>query len=135
MISQFEALYAKKSDLLTTDLTLLRNISQSSIPDPFAFLDYNVTFLLRETLVLPFNKTIVYHFDPVAGWIFEPPLTHLNTVISSLVMPEIITTWTIGVLSLPDIKARGFTIQRGHPLDTIERRRAVVEHFTDRQWK
>ncbi len=135
MISQFEALYAQKSDLLTTDLTLLRNISQSSIPYPFAFLDYNVTFLFRETLVLPFNKTIVYHFDPVASWSFEPPLTYLNTVISSLVKPEIITTWTIGVLSLPDIEARGFTIQRGHPLDTIERRRAVVEHFTDRQWK
>ena len=48
-------------------LTLLRNISQSSIPDPFAFLDYNVTFLLRATLVLPFNKTIVHHFDPIAS--------------------------------------------------------------------
>ena len=50
-ISQFEALYAKKSNLITTALrmlTLLQKISQFSIPDPFAFLDYNVTFLLRE---------------------------------------------------------------------------------------
>jgi hypothetical protein len=36
---------------------------------------------------------------------------------------------------LPDLQTRGFTIQRGHPLDTIERRRAAVEQFTDRQWK
>ena len=50
-------------------------------------------------------------------------------------MPEIITTWTIGVMSLPDLQARGFKIQRGHPLDTINRRRAAVEQFTDRQWK
>ena len=45
---QFQSLYARKSDLLTTDmrmLTLLRNISQSAILDPFAFLEYNVTFL------------------------------------------------------------------------------------------
>jgi len=47
--------------------TLLRNLSLSDIPDPFAFLDYNVIFLLRETLMLPFNKTMVYHFDPVAS--------------------------------------------------------------------
>jgi len=135
MISQFEALYAKKSDLLTTDLTLLRNISQSSIPYPFAFLNYNVTFLLRETLVLLFNKTIVYHFDPVASFSFEPVLLYLDTVISSLVLPEIITTWTIGVMSLPDLQARGFKIQRGQPLDTIERRRAAGNPFTDPQWK
>ena len=38
-------------------------------------------------------------------------------------------------MSLTDLQARGFTIQRGHPLDTIERRRAAVEQFTDRQWK
>jgi len=43
--------------------------------------------------------------------------------------------WTIGVMSLPNLQARGFTIQRGHPLDTIERRRDVVEQFTERQWK
>ena len=59
MITQFEALYAKKSDLLTADLrmlTLLQNISQFSIPYPFAFLDYNITFLFRETLALLFIK-------------------------------------------------------------------------------
>ena len=49
-------------------------------------------------------------------------------------MPEIITTWTIGAMSLADLQARGFTIHRGHPLDTIERRRAAVEHLTDRQY-
>ena len=86
MISQFEALNdAKKSHLLITDLrmlTLLRNISQSSIAEPLVFLDYFVTFLLRETLVLPFNKTIVCYFDPVASWSFEPALLYLDTVIS-----------------------------------------------------
>jgi len=55
-------------------LTLLQNISQSSIPDSFAFIDYNVTFLLRETLMFPFNKTICYNFDPVASWSCEPVL-------------------------------------------------------------
>jgi hypothetical protein len=42
MVNQFQSLYARKSDLQTTDqriLTLLRNISQTSIPDPFVFLD------------------------------------------------------------------------------------------------
>ncbi len=66
----FESLYAKKWDLQTTDLSmlaLLRNISQSSIPDPFAFLDYKVTFFYRETLAFPFNKAICCHFDPVAS--------------------------------------------------------------------
>jgi hypothetical protein len=111
-------------------LTLFWNISQSSVPDPFAFFDCNVTFILRETLVLPLNKTICYHFGPVASFSFEPVL--LNLVISSLVMPEITTTLTIGVMSLLDLQARGFAIQRGHPLDTIERRRATVEQFTDR---
>ena len=38
-------------------------------------------------------------------------------------------------MSKPDLQARGFTIQRYHPLDTIERRRAAVEQLTDRQWK
>jgi hypothetical protein len=95
-------------------LTLLSNISQSSVPDPVAILECSGTLLLRETLVLPFNKTIVYLFDPVASWSFDPPILYLDTVISSLVMPEIITTWTIGVMSIPDLLARGFTIQRGH---------------------
>ncbi len=47
---RFQATYATKSDLQTTDqrmLTLLRNISLSAIPDLFAFLEYNVTFLYR----------------------------------------------------------------------------------------
>ena len=38
-------------------------------------------------------------------------------------------------MSLPDMRAVGFTIHRGHPLGTIELRRAAVEQFTDRQWK
>ena len=49
---QFQSLFARKSDLLTIDLcmlTLLRNITQSAIPDPFAFLEYNVTFLFIRT--------------------------------------------------------------------------------------
>ena len=49
---QFEALYTKKSDLQTTDLrmlTLLRNTSQSTVPDPFAFLDYYITSLIRNS--------------------------------------------------------------------------------------
>jgi len=94
-----------------------------------------MNFRLRETLVLRFNKAACCHFDPIASWSFEPPLTYLDIVISNLVMPEIITTWTIGVMSLPDLQACGFTIQRGHPLDTIERRRAAIEEFADRQWK
>ena len=124
----FEVMYARKSNLLLTYLrmlTLLRIISQTSIPDPFVFLDYSVTFLLRETAILPFNKTVCYHFDPVASWSFEPDLPYLDTVVSSLIQPE--TTWTIGVMSIPDLVARGFTIQRGHPLDKIERRRDAVE--------
>ncbi len=60
-------------------------------------------------------------------------MTYLDTVISSLVMLEVITTWTIGVLAIPDLLAHGFKIQRGHPLDTIERRRVAVDQFTDRQ--
>jgi len=46
---QFQSLYARKSDLQTTDqrmLIFLRNISPSSIPDPFAFLDDHVTFYI-----------------------------------------------------------------------------------------
>jgi hypothetical protein len=131
--TQFEALYAKKTDLQTTNLrmlTLLHTMSQTTVPDPFAFLEYYVTFLLRETLVLPFIKSIAYHVDPVASWSFEPPLTCLDTVVNSLVMPE--NTWIIGVMSKPDLLACGFTIQRGHPLDTIAMRRAADEQFTNR---
>ena len=38
-------------------------------------------------------------------------------------------------MSLPDLQARSFKIQREHPLDTIERRQTAVEQFTDRKWK
>jgi hypothetical protein len=38
-------------------------------------------------------------------------------------------------MSIPDLIARGYSIYRGHPYDTIERRRAAVDQFTDRQWK
>ena len=65
-------------------LTLLRNMSQTTVPDPFAFLYYYVTFLLRENLVLTFNKTICYPLDPVASFSFDPALTYFDTVISSL---------------------------------------------------
>ena len=50
MNTKFESLYTKKSDLQTTDLrmlTLIRRMSQTTVPDPFAFLDYYVTFLLQ----------------------------------------------------------------------------------------
>ena len=116
-------------------LTLLRNMSQTTVPDIFAFLDFYVTFLLRETHVFPFNKTVCYHFDPVASWSFEPHLTYLDTVVSSPmgVLTPYDGGWTIGVMSKPDMQVRGFTIQRHHPLDTIERRRAALEQFTDRQ--
>ena len=66
-----------KSDLQTTDqrlLTLLRNISPPNIPDPFAFLDYHVNFLYRPFPVLQFRFSIVYHFDPLASWSFDPLL-------------------------------------------------------------
>ena len=43
------------------------------------------------------------------------------------------TEWTIGIVSIPSLLARGYSIQRGHALDTIERRRAAVEQFTERQ--
>ncbi len=72
-----ESLYAKKADLRTTDLhmlTLLRNISQTNIPDPFVCIAYNVTFLYRISFPV---TTIAYHFDPVAAWSFDPPLTHI----------------------------------------------------------
>ncbi len=113
---RFEAIYTKKSDLQTTDLrmlTLLRNMSQTTVPDPFAFLDYYVTFLLRQNLVFPFTQTVCYHFDPVASWSFEPPLTYSDTIVSSLVgvLPPYDGEWTIGVMSLADLQSRGFTIQ------------------------
>ena len=38
-------------------------------------------------------------------------------------------------MSKDDRLARGFTIQRGHPLDIISRRRAAVEQFSNKQWK
>ncbi len=111
-------------------LPLLRNISQSAIPDPFAFLEYhNVSVLYR--LSFPFNETVAYHFDPVASWSFDPALTYLDAIVSKRVLE---TDWTIGLMSLEDLLARGFTIQQYHPLDTLERRRADVEQFTDRKW-
>ena len=119
---QFQSLFARKSDLLTIDLcmlTLLRNITQSAIPDPFAFLEYNVTFLYRRTTFGTFNQSIVYHFDPIASWSFDPALIYLDTVISANAMPELMTEWTIGVMSIPDLLARGYSIQRGHALATI----------------
>jgi hypothetical protein len=118
-------------------LTLLRNISASAIPNPFAFLDYFVIFLPRQNLVFLFTHTICYHFDPVASFSFEPALIYLDIIISSQlgILPPYIGDWTIGVMSIPDLQALGFTIRRGHSLDTIERRRDAVEQFTDRQWK
>jgi len=91
-------------------LTLLHNISQSAIPNPFAFLDYNVTFLYRRTTFDFFNQSIVYHFDPIASWSFEPALIYLDTVISAIAMPEFMTEWTIGAMSIPDLLARGYSI-------------------------
>ena len=113
-------------------LTLLRNISQSSIPDPFAFLDYHVTFVYRPFPVLRFRIYIVYHFDPIASWNFDPPLLYEDTNISTTI-PKSIATWTIGAMSITDLITRGYSIYRGHLYDTIERRRAAVDQFTDRQ--
>ena len=127
---QFQSLYARKSDLQTTDLlmlTLLRNISPSAIPDPFAFLDYHVTFLYRPFPVLPFRISVVYHFDPVASWSFDPPLLYEDTNISTTI-PQSIATWTIGVMSITDLIARGYSIYRGHPSDTIKRRPAAISN-------
>jgi hypothetical protein len=103
---KFESLYARKSELQTTNLrlpTLLRNMSQTTVPDPFVFLDYSVTFLLRQNLVFPFTQTVCYHFDPVASWSFEPPLTYLDTIVSSpvAVLPPYDEDWTISVMSTP----------------------------------
>jgi hypothetical protein len=83
---------------------------------------------------LPFRISLVYHFDPVASWSFDPALLYQDTNISTTI-PESIATWTIGVMSIPDLVARGYSIYRGHPSDTVERRRAAVDQFTDRQWK
>ena len=134
---QFESLYARKSDLQSTDLrilTLLRNISPSSIPDPFAFLDYNVSFLHCPFPVLPFKISVAYHFDPIPSWSFDPALLYQDTYISTTI-PESVATWTADVMSTPDLITRGYSIYRGHPYDTIERRRVDVDQFTDRQWK
>jgi hypothetical protein len=38
-------------------------------------------------------------------------------------------------MSIDDLVARGFTIRRGHELDTISGRREAVEAFTDREWR
>ncbi len=38
-------------------------------------------------------------------------------------------------MSIDDLLARGFNIERYHPLDTIERRRSTVDVLSDRQWK
>ena len=50
-------------------------------------------------------------------------------------MPEVITTWFNDVLSIPDLIARGFTIHRDHPWDTIQRRRAAAEQLADQRRK
>ena len=58
---RFESIDTKKSEVQTTDLrllTLLRNMSQTTVPDPFASLNYKVTFLLRQNLVFPFTQTV-----------------------------------------------------------------------------
>jgi hypothetical protein len=52
-----------------------------------------------------------------------------------MTIPENVTTWTIGVMLITDLITRGYSIYRGHPFDTIGRRRAAAEQFTDRQWK
>jgi hypothetical protein len=65
----------------------------------------------------------------------EPTLLNDNTVISAIVKSEIIPTWVIGVMSIDDMLARGYTIQHVKPLETIERRRAAVDEFTDQQRK
>ena len=118
-------------------LTLLRNMSQTTVPDPFAFLEYKVTFLLRQNLVFPLTQTCCYHFDPIASWSFEPPLIYLDTIISYQIgiVPPYIRDWTIGVMSLDDLLSRGFTIRLDHHLVTIDRRRTAVDQFTDRVWK
>jgi len=120
------------TDLLM--LTLLRNISHSAITDPLAFLEYNVAFLYIRTPFGIFHQSIVCHFDPIASWIFEPALLYLDTGISTIAMPKFMTERTIGIMSIPDLLACGYSIQRGHALDTIERRRDAVEQFTERQW-
>jgi hypothetical protein len=81
--------------------------------------------------VLPFRISSVYHFDPIASWSFDPLLLYEDTNIS-MTMPESIATWTIGVMSLNDLIARGYSIYRGDPSETIERCRAAVDQFMDR---
>ena len=79
-------------------LTLLRNISQSAVPDPFAFLDYNVTFLYR--LSFP-TETICYYFDSVAAFSFAPCLTYQTTIVSRSLL-----AWEIAVMTSGDLPAR-----------------------------
>jgi len=115
-------------------LTLLRNISPPTIPDLFAVLDYNVTVLYRPFPVLPFRNSVVYHFDPIASWSFDPALLYKDINISTTI-PENITTWTIGVMSITGLITRGYSIYRGHPFDPIGRRRSAVVQYTGHQWK
>jgi hypothetical protein len=49
---------------------------------------------------------LFYHFDPVASWNFDPALLYEDTNISTTI-PESIATWTIGVMSITDLIARG----------------------------
>jgi hypothetical protein len=41
----------------------------------------------------------------------------------------------IGVISVDDLLARGFTIEREHQYDTIEVRWFTVDAFSDRKWR
>jgi hypothetical protein len=77
-------------------------------------------------------ETIAYHFDPVASWSFDPPLIYLDTIVSKRVLE---VEWNIGVMSIDGLIVRGFTLERGHQLDTIERRRSAVDAFSDRKWR
>ncbi len=87
-------------------LTLLMNISPSAVPEPFAFLETKVTFLYRMSFP---TERIVYHFDPIASWSFEPPLLYKDMIIS-----RVLLEWTIDVMPIEDLIARGFSIKRGH---------------------
>ncbi len=95
-------------------LTILRNISPYAIPVPFDFLEYKVTFLYR----MSFSAgTVAYHFDPVASWRFDPPFTYLDTRRSKNILEADLNT---GVISIYEMLARNFTIERGRGFDTIE---------------
>ena len=82
--------------------------------------------------MLQFRISVVYHFDPIASWSFDPALLYNDTNISTTI-PENITIWTIGVMSITDLITRGYSIYSVHPYATIERRRAALDQFTDRQ--